>query len=140
VGTARAAEPRSHAVPRAFANPTCNDFLDFVAHPDGKAQIALLRANAMARHTVTLELNDRWVKMVRSPVYFVATALMGVSVSFAPLFLYWSAQGKFFPGFEWIIVPVCFAVIYCVPGFFFVFGQAAAESLRQQPTQGETGR
>jgi hypothetical protein len=99
----------------------------------------VLRANAMARHTLTLELNDRWVKMVRSPVYFVATALMGVSVSLAPLFLYWSAQGKFFPGFEWITVPVCFAIIYCVPGFFFVLGQAAAESLRQQPTQGETG-
>jgi len=42
-----------------------------------------------------------------------------VSVTFAPLFLYWSGRGGYFPGSEWVIVPVCFAVMYLVPLFHF---------------------
>jgi hypothetical protein len=90
----------------------------------------------MAHYRVTLELNPIWVRMARSPIFLLVTALMGVSVTFAPLFLYWSGQARFFPGFEWIVVPLCFAVIYCVPGFFFVLGQAVAKSLRQELTEG----
>jgi hypothetical protein len=91
----------------------------------------------MARYTVTLELNPRWVKLARSPLYFLFPAGAGVSTVFAPLFLYWSGQGRFFPGLEWLIVPSCFVVIYCVQLFFMAFGNAAVTSLRREPAEGE---
>jgi hypothetical protein len=90
----------------------------------------------MARYTVTLELSPVWVKITRSPLFMFVTALMGVSSTFAPLFLYWSGQGWFYAGFEWVVVPLCFVVVYCVPGFFFVLGQAVAKSLREAPAAG----
>lgn len=80
---------------------------------------------------LTVEIDSRWVKMTRSPVYFVISGLTGVSVTFAPLFLYWSGKGTFYHGYEWLIVPVCFAVIYIVPGFYFLLGNAVAKELRQ---------
>jgi hypothetical protein len=80
--------------------------------------------------TVSVEIDPRWVRIVRSPVYVVVSALTGVSISFAPLFLYWSGKGKFFPGYEWFVVPLCFAVIYLVPAFYFVLGGMVARKLR----------
>jgi hypothetical protein len=94
---------------------------------------AQMTANAATRHTVAIEINPKLVQIVRSPIYFLATGLMGVSVTFALLFLYWSGQGRFFPDFEWIIVPLCFAVIFCVSVFFFALGQSVAEALRRRP-------
>ena len=80
---------------------------------------------------VTVEIDPRWVRITRSPIYFIVTALAGVSVTFAPLFLYWSGQGKFYPGYERITVPLCFAAIYCVPSFYFRLGSVVAKELRQ---------
>ena len=80
---------------------------------------------------VTVEIDPRWVRITRSPIYSIVTGLAGVSVTFAPLFLYWSGQGKFYPGYERIIVPLCFVVIYCVPSFYFRLGSVLAKELRQ---------
>jgi hypothetical protein len=93
-----------------------------------------MAANDRTPHRVTVEVSLKLVKIVRSPIYFLATGLMGVSATFAPLFLYWSGQGKFFPEFELIVVPLCFAVIYGVSVFFFALGQIVAEALRRRPT------
>jgi len=87
---------------------------------------------------VTVEIHPFWVKMVRSPIYIVVTALTGVSVSFALLFLYWSGKGKFYPGYERIVVPMCFAVIYLVPAFYIRFGSLVAAELRRDSTSAET--
>jgi hypothetical protein len=35
------------------------------------------------------------------------------------------------PGYEWIIVPLCFVVIYYVPLFYFRLGNVVAKELRQ---------
>jgi hypothetical protein len=82
--------------------------------------------------SVTVEIDPKWVKIVRSPAYFVIAALQGGSVTFAPLFLYWCGQGKFFPGSERIVVPLCFAVIFLVPSFYFLLGGAVVKELRQK--------
>jgi hypothetical protein len=79
---------------------------------------------------VTVEIDQKWVRLARSPLYYIAAGLMGVSVTFAPLFLYWSAKGTFFHGYEWIIVPLCFLVIFLVPSFYFGIGTAVAKELR----------
>jgi hypothetical protein len=81
--------------------------------------------------TVSVEIDPRWAKIVRSPVYVVVSALTGVSVTFAPLFLYWSGKGRFFPGYEWLVVPTCFAVIFLVSSFYFVLGSKVARKLRE---------
>jgi hypothetical protein len=81
--------------------------------------------------TVSVEIDPRWAKIVRSPLYVIVSGLTGVSVTFAPLFLYWSGKGKFFPGYEWLVVPTCFVVIYLVSSFYFVLGSKVARKLRE---------
>ena len=81
---------------------------------------------------VTIEIDSRWVKIAHSPLYWIVAALQGVSVSFAPLFLYWSGKGTFFHGLEWIIVPSCFAVILLVGLFYMWLGGAVIGELRKK--------
>jgi len=66
-----------------------------------------------------IEVSPKWVSLIRSPLMWLVWALQGISISFAPLFLYWSGKGSFFPELRWIVVPVCFAVI-CLEGLFFI--------------------
>lgn len=82
--------------------------------------------------TVTVEIDPKLVKFVRSPAFSIVAALQGVTVSFAPLFLYWSGQGKFYHGYESFIVPLCFAVICLVPLVYFRLGGAVIKELRKQ--------
>jgi hypothetical protein len=81
---------------------------------------------------VAIEIDSKWVKIARSPVIFIVAALQGVSITFAPLFLYWSSRKKFFHGFEWIVVPLCFVVIFLVPAFYFWLGGTVIKELRQK--------
>jgi hypothetical protein len=86
----------------------------------------------MAR--VSIELDARWVRIVQSPLYWIVTALQGVSITFAPLILYWSGQGKFYPSWQWIVVPACFAAILLVGFFYVLLGNAVAGELRKKGT------
>jgi hypothetical protein len=58
-------------------------------------------------NTVTIDVDSSLVRIVRSPAFSVVASLQGVCVTFAPAFLYWSGQGKFFHGYERFVVPVC---------------------------------
>jgi hypothetical protein len=82
--------------------------------------------------TVSVEVNSTWVRLVRSPLYYIVAAFTGVSVSFAPLFLYWSGKGWFFHQHERVIVPVCFAVIFLVPFFYMRLGSMVIRELRKK--------
>ena len=81
--------------------------------------------------TVTVNVDDRLAKLVRSPLFGVVAALQGVSITFAPLFLYWSGQGKF-RGYEWLVVPLCLAMIFLIPLVFFRLGNAVVGELRKK--------
>jgi hypothetical protein len=81
---------------------------------------------------VTIEIDSRWAKIVRCPLYWIVAALQGVSVSFAPLFLYWSGKGMFPHGSEWLVVPSCFAVILLVGFFYMLLGAAVIGELRKK--------
>lgn len=83
---------------------------------------------------VTIEIDSRWVKIVRSPLYWIVATLQGVSITFAPLFLYWSGKGKLPFGSEWVIVPSCFAAILLVGLFYLRLGNAVVGELRKQHT------
>ena len=49
---------------------------------------------------VTVEIDQKWVRLARSRLYYIVAGLTGVSVTFAPLFLYWSGKGTFYHGYE----------------------------------------
>jgi hypothetical protein len=44
--------------------------------------------------------------------------LTGVSLTFAPFYLFWCGQWQQLGILEWIVVALCFLVIYFVPGFY----------------------
>ncbi len=64
-----------------------------------------------------IEIDESWVKRINSPLGKLAQALTGVSVSFAPLFLYFYAKGMQPLGPAWIGIPVC-AFSILLAGFF----------------------
>ncbi len=82
---------------------------------------------------VTIEVNSKWVKIVRSPLYWIVAALQGVAVSFAPLFLYWSGKGYFPPEENRYLVPLCFATIFFVGVFYMLLGGQVIKELRKAP-------
>ena len=65
-------------------------------------------------------------------MYSAVSALTGISVSFAPLFLYLTGKGTFHLGPDWIVIPLCFAVIFLVPSFYFRLGDEVIKALRQE--------
>jgi len=77
---------------------------------------------------VTIEISTRWGRLVRSPFMLIIAALQGVSISFAPLLLYWSGKGEFYPDSQWL-VPVLFAIAYLVPLFYFFIGGPVVNEL-----------
>jgi hypothetical protein len=82
--------------------------------------------------TVTVEIDSRLAWFVRSRAFTVVAGLQGVCVSFAPLFLYWCGQGRFYRGYERFVVPSCFAIICLVPLVYFRLGGAVANELRKK--------
>ena len=81
--------------------------------------------------TVTIEIDPTWAKIVRSPVYYIVASLTGVSISFCPLFLYWSGKGMFNPKYQWLIVPLLFVIIFVVPFFYMSLGSMVIKELRK---------
>jgi len=81
---------------------------------------------------VTIEIDSKWVKIVHSPVYWIVVTLQGLSISFAPLFLYWCGKGTLFHGTEWLFVPLCFGIIFFVGFFYMALGGAVIGQLRKK--------
>lgn len=79
---------------------------------------------------VTVKVDAKWLRRVKSKRTFLPiAALTGVSVSFAPAFLFGCGQFDF-GWMEYLVVPLCFIIIYAVPGFYMslageVLGQLA---------------
>jgi hypothetical protein len=77
---------------------------------------------------VTIEIDAKWVRRVKSPFYWAISALTGVSITFAPLFLYRYGQN----GSETWKVLICFAVIYLVPLFYIDLAHEVITSIYRQ--------
>jgi len=84
---------------------------------------------------VTIEISARWGRLVRSPFMLIIAALQGVSISFAPLLLYWSCKGEFYPDSRWIL-PVLFTMAYLVPLFYFFIAGPVVKELRAVNSEG----
>lgn len=80
----------------------------------------------------TVEISPKWVSLIKSPLIWLIWSLQGVSLSFAPLFLYWSGKGYFSPQARWIVVTICFAVIVLEGLFFYSLGNHVIGQVRRQ--------
>ena len=80
-------------------------------------------------NTITIEIDSKWHRRLHSPIYKAMSALRGVSVTFAPLFLYWCGKEEFFGAYEYVIVGICFAMIFLVPLYFERLGDVVAKEL-----------
>jgi len=76
---------------------------------------------------VTIQIDSKWQRIVRSPVYYLIAALQGVAVTFVPFALYWCGKGRF--GKEAVVVPIYFAIILFVSIFYFRLGAAVVKEL-----------
>ena len=78
---------------------------------------------------VNIEVDERWVKLAQPSVRVVIAALTGLSLTFAPLFLFIFAQEG--AGYKDPRVVACFAAIFLVP---LVYLRAATIFLAQLHT------
>lgn len=79
--------------------------------------------------TVSIEVDSKWVKRTRSPLYWVVATFQGVAITFAPLLLFAAGKGLFHK-YDYPVAAVCFAIILLV-GFFYVrLGNEVVRRLR----------
>jgi len=76
---------------------------------------------------VTIEVGLIWVRLVRSPIYYIVAAFTGVSVSFAPFFLYMASIGRF--SFGLAEKTLCLLIIVLVPPFYMRLGALVVREL-----------
>jgi hypothetical protein len=81
---------------------------------------------------MTVEISSKWVSVIRSPLMWLVWALQGVSVSFAPLFLFWSGKGLFPTWARWPTILTCFAVIWFEGVFFMALANHVIGQLRKE--------
>jgi len=67
---------------------------------------------------VTVTIDSKWIKRINSPLFVIVQALSGISITFAPLFLYWSAEWGLKGPLKWSVIIICFVLIYFVPAFY----------------------
>jgi hypothetical protein len=81
---------------------------------------------------LTVKVDAKWKRRVKSPLIVgpIAT-LTGVSLTFAPAYLLWCGQVEKFGILEWILVPLCFVIIYTVPGFYMSLASEVIAELRK---------
>lgn len=87
----------------------------------------LLRWRQMT--TVSIEIDSKWVKRARSPLYWAVATCQGIAITFSPVFLYGAGQG-WFQKYDYVVAAACFATILLV-GFFYVrLGNEVIRELR----------
>jgi hypothetical protein len=80
---------------------------------------------------VTIEVDPGWVARLNSPLFAIVQALSGVSITFAPLFLYWAGSWGLTGPAKWIIIVVCFAIIVTIPGYYMWVASPIIGQLRK---------
>jgi len=81
--------------------------------------------------TVTIQVDKKWVGRINSPLFTVIQALSGVSITFAPLFLYFAGSWGLTGPLKWTIIAVCFTLIVLVPGYYMWVASPIISKLRK---------
>ena len=56
---------------------------------------------------INVVIDSKWVKRINSPIYKIIQPLIGVSISFAPLFLYFAGEWGLRGLSTWLIFIIC---------------------------------
>ena len=90
---------------------------------------------------VTVSIDAKWKRRVKSPyIMGPVAALTGVSVTFAPLFLFTRGPIGQLEVWEWAGVAASFLMIYPVPGFYMrLASEVMAALLREDDAAGGSG-
>ena len=86
------------------------------------------------KEKITVELDSKWERRVNSPLFWAVSALTGISITYAPFYLYRAGQDGLSESSGWL-VPTCFAVIYLVPLFYIRLGAEVIKSIHAQRDQ-----
>lgn len=82
---------------------------------------------------VIIELDQKWVKRINSPLGKSSQILSGVSVSFAPLFLYLYGQGNHpLLGPSWVGVSICWRIILLSGLFHITLAQYIVQQVQNK--------
>jgi hypothetical protein len=123
-------------LPSSLSPATRITIFAYVAFVAAVAALMIYRAKRRElippKETVTVAVDAKWVRRVKSRLIFMPVAtLTGVSLTFAPLYLLWCGQLDTWGAVEWIAVPLCFAIIYLVPGFYMrLAGEVIAQLVK----------
>ena len=108
---------------------------------------ARIKALIESREAITVKIDPKWRRRVHSPWFYLITAFTGVSVSFAPMALFWCGATPELGLWRWVIGAASFLMIYLVPGFYMSLAGEVLAQLYQQKlseeevaTSLETGR
>ena len=80
---------------------------------------------------VMIEVDSKWMKVVHSPLYWIVVTFQGVSVSIAPLFIYFAGKGMVPHSLGWLVALLCFAIIFLVGFFYMRLGSEVISELRK---------
>lgn len=91
---------------------------------------------------VVVKVDAKWLRRIKSPyVMGPVAALTGVSISFAPAYLFWCGPIGELNAWEWLGVAASFLTIYLVPGFYMrLAAEVMAEMLREEGERKEKPR
>ena len=73
----------------------------------------------MNTNTIRVSVNARWLRAIHSPLGWLVQALTGVSISFAPMFLYY-AGAHHIPIYHPMVI-IAGAMVYLVPLAYIAF-------------------
>ncbi|QDT71619.1 hypothetical protein [Lacipirellula limnantheis] len=90
---------------------------------------------------VTVRIDAKWKRRVKSPyIMGPVAALTGVSVTFAPFFLFTRGPIGELEAWEWAGVAASFLMIYLVPGSYMrLASEVMAELMREDKAAGDSG-
>jgi hypothetical protein len=86
---------------------------------------------------ITVEIDSKSVRRVNSPLFWIVSLLPGISIIFAPLYLYQCGKGEY-PEASWWLVPSCFAMIYLVPLFYMTLASEVIDCIYRQTATPQT--
>jgi succinate dehydrogenase/fumarate reductase cytochrome b subunit len=85
---------------------------------------------------VTVEVDSKWAKIARSPLYWIVSSLQGVTVGFTPFFFYFGGKGSFRQS-SWFVLPLWYLLFMTVFLFYLRLGNGVVKDLRKLPKAGE---
>jgi ABC-type nickel/cobalt efflux system permease component RcnA len=80
---------------------------------------------------INVVIDSKWVKLINSPLYTIVQALTGVSISFAPLFLYFAGEWRLRGSSMWLTFIACYGIIFLVSAFYFGLALSVIKQIRK---------